>query len=737
MNFESHSMGQNTQSQLEPLDIGRYIALVRRYILRIVGFGLVVAVIAGLVSLSLSAKYQATATLLIEEEGAQVIQIQEVYGIPDNSRNYLSTQFEILKSRELARRTAVDLNLISSSEFNPFHPANTEKFSLRKAISQQLGFYEELELSDDYILEKTVERFWGAISVFPVPGTQLVKITVTSENADLARRAANRIAEGYIESQLEAKVGLTQQAAGWLTERLADLKEKLELSEKKLQAYRDEHNLVDVSGVGTVISREIDNTSSLLGQARSKRVELESTYRQLKGLPSYTFDSLSTIPTILNNHVVGTLKSQETQAELAVSELAKRYGPLHPKMIAAQSDLDAVRASMLTQMNRVAISIESDYLAAKSREKTLEETLSTAKDSARDINRVEFTLKEIEREVDTNRALYTTFYERMSETSATGDMQTANARIIDPAVLPQIPSWPNRKMIIMMAFGASLAFGLAIVVLRDFLDSTIKNAEEVDRKLKAPMLGLLPLVNLGLKDEDAAEKAAATAFTDEAQTGFAESVRTLRTSITLTGLENPAQVILVTSSVPGEGKTTTACNIAEAFGQMEKVLLIDADMRRPTMAKKLGLEPGKPGLSNAVAYPDTIQDSIQTVEGLNIDVMSAGPIPPNPLELLASKKFREILESLRGQYQRIIIDSAPVHAVSDALYLSTVTDGVVYIVKADDTRDKLAAGGIERLRGSNARILGVVLNQVDVEREAKYGGSYAGYYDNYGYSTQS
>jgi len=718
------------------IDFQRYIGLIRRYFLRISGFAVVIAIVAALIALSLTSKFQATATLLVEEQGAQVIEIQEVYGIPGNSRNYLSTQFEILKSRELARRVVEELNLVEYPEFNPFHPQNMADFSLKRTIMTQLLGPPEMP-SEDEVKERTVDVFWSAVSISPVINTQLVKITVTSKSSELAKKAANRMAEGYIESQLEAKVGLTQQAAGWLTERLADLKDKLETSERKLQAYRDEHNLVDVSGVGTVISREIDNTASLLGQARSKRVELESTYKQLKQLREYSYEELSRIPTILNNHVINTLKGQETQAELAVSELAKRYGPLHPKMIAAQSDLDAVRASMLTQMKRVAVTIESDYLAAKNKEQSLEETLSTAKNSARDINRVEFTLKEIEREVDTNRALYTTFYERMSETSATGDMQTANARVVDPAVRPKSPSSPNRKLIVLIAFAISFCFGVGIVILRDFLDSTIKNAEEVDRKLKSPMLGLLPLVNIGVKDEDAAEKAAATAFTDETQTGFAESVRTLRTSITLTGLENPAQVILVTSSVPGEGKTTTACNIAEAFGQMEKVLLIDADMRRPTMAKKLGLEPGKPGLSNAVAYPDTIQDSIQTVEGLNIDVMSAGPIPPNPLELLASKKFREILESLRGQYQRIIIDSAPVHAVSDALYLSTVTDGVVYIVKADDTRDKLAAGGIERLRGSNARILGVVLNQVDVEREAKYGGSYAGYYDNYGYSTQS
>ncbi|WP_370216328.1 GumC family protein [Thalassolituus sp.] len=735
----SINQGQNPFSmndESQPIDFSRYLGLVRRYLFRIIGFALALAVIAALAAVSLTSKYQATATLLIEEQTAQVIQIQEVYGIPGNSRNYLSTQFEILKSRELARRVVEELNLVENPEFNPFHSKNLEKFSIKKSIREQIFGKPEMP-SSEFILEKTVDRFWASVTVVPVAGTQLVKITVTSMSGELAKKAANRMAEGFIESQLEAKIGLTQQAAGWLTERLTDLKDKLDASEQKLQTYRDENNLVDVSGVGTVVSREIDNTSSLLGQARAKRVELETTYRQLKKLGTYTYDNLSSIPTILNNQVIGTLKSQETKAELAVSELGKRYGPRHPRMVAAQSDLDAVRTSLMTQMKRVALTIESDYLAALSKERSLERTLSSARDSAREINRKEFTLKEIEREVETNRALYTTFYERMSETSATGDLQTANARVIDPAVRPDSPTSPNRKLIVLGTFLAGVLFGIGVILLRDFLDSKIKNAEDVDRKLKAPMLALLPLLKLGKKSDDEAAAEAAKAFIDDEQVAFAESVRTLRTSISLAGLEHPSQVILMTSSTPGEGKTTTACNIAEAFGQLEKVLLIDADMRRPTMAKKLGLEPGKPGLSNAVAYPETLQDCIQSVEGMNIDVMAAGPIPPNPLELLASKKFREILETLRGQYQRIIIDSAPVLAVSDALYLSTVTDGVVYVVKADDTRDKLAIGGLDRLRGSNARIMGVVLNQVDVEKEAKYGGSYAGYYDTYGYSTQS
>jgi capsular exopolysaccharide synthesis family protein len=512
---------------------------------------------------------------------------------------------------------------------------------------------------------------------------------------------------------------------------LGGLKDKLDVSERKLQEYREANGLVDVEGVNTLVAKEIDQITEQLIDARARRLELRGTYEQLQSLDVKTFESLSSLPTILNNPLVVNLRESETDVELKVSELSKRYGPLHPKMIAAQSDLEAVRESMLTQMMRIASGIENDFVVAKAKESSLQEALNNSKKEVRELNRTEFALNEHLREVRSNRKLYDTFFNRISETSATGDLQTANARVVDPAILPDVPVKPNKKLMVLLAMVVSGMFGVALAFLLDILDSTIKNSDDVDRKLDTPMLGLLPLI--GSKKNVAKSELLVRAFVDDAEHGFRESVRTVRTGLTLASMSEPAQVILFTSSVPGEGKTTSSCNIAEAFGQMEKVLLIDCDMRRPSVAKKFGLPGNKPGLSNAVAYPDTLDECIQTVNELGIDVISAGPIPPNPLELLASKNFKEIVEKLRGRYQRIIIDSAPIHAVSDALYLSTIADGVVYVVKADSTSDKMANKGLERLSDHNARVLGVVLNQVDIKREAKYAESYAGYYDSYGY----
>jgi capsular exopolysaccharide synthesis family protein len=596
-------------------------------------------------------------------------------------------------------------------------------------------FGEAEPLTEEEILAKTVDTFWAAVSISPVRKTQLVKVSVDSESAEMARVAANAMAQQFIESQLDAKVEVTQQAAGWLSDRLGGLKAKLEASERKLQQYREDNDLVDVEGVDTLVAKEIDQITEALVEARARRLELQGTYEQLQSLGALNYDNLSSLPSIISNPVVVNLRDAETQAELKVSELKKRYGPLHPKMIAAESDLEAVRESVLTQMKRIATSIESNYLVAQSKENSLEKALRNSKSDVRNLNRTEFTLSEYQREVRTNRQLYEAFFNRVSETSATGDLQTANARVVDPAIKPVEPIKPNKKLIVLLALVVSGMFGVALAFLLDILDSTIKNLDDVERKLDVPMLGLLPLV--GKKQDAGDAEQMVRAFVGEGMDGFRESVRTLRTGLTLASMEQPASVILVTSSVPSEGKTTTSTNIAEAFGQMEKTLLIDCDMRRPSVAKKLGVAPNVPGLSNAVAYPDMLDECIQSRPELGIDVVSAGPIPPNPLELLGSKNFRDILDTLRGRYQRIIIDSAPMQAVSDALYLSTLVDGVVYVVKADATKDKLAQDGLSKLDNNNARVLGVVLNQVNIDREAKYADSYSGYYDVYGYSSKS
>jgi capsular exopolysaccharide synthesis family protein len=730
-------MNMNNSGTVEVIDLGHYWSVVRRQFKKIIALSSVATLISILVVLSLIPKYSATSTLLIEASESKVLSIEEVYGLSGNGSEYFLTQFEILKSRDMASRVVEKLNLVNSAAVNPFHASNKKSFSIKASILAMINGEPEPP-TEKQILVSTVDNFWSAVSISPVRKTQLVKISFESEDASFAPIAANAVADAYVESQLEAKVGLTKQAADWLGARLGGLKEKLDISEYKLQEFREKNNLIDIKGVTTLVTKELDQVAGRLVSVRIELLDFKTSYNQLQSLKDMSYNSLSSLPFILDNSLVVRLKESESTAGLKVSELSDRYGAKHPKMMAARSDLKSVRASLLTQMVLIAEGIENDYSAAKSKERSLVEALDETKARMLSINRTEFELSDYVRNARANRALYETFFTRINETAETSTLRTANARIVDPAIAPKGAFKPKKKLIVMLVLVVSLMFGVAMAFLLDVLDSTIKHPDDVDYKLNTSMLGLLPLLpaskDKASKDKATVEYSHVTAFMHGDHAGFKESVRTLRTSITLASLEKPVQTLLFASSVPSEGKTTSSVNLACAYGQMEKVLLIDADMRRPTVAKQLRLPQGSRGLSNAVAYPEMLDDSIHSIEDLGIDVMPAGAIPPNPLELLSSKNFSDILETLKTRYTKIIIDSAPLQAVSDALYLSTLTDGIVYVVKADATRDKLIKSGLSRLDDANARILGVVLNQVDVEKEARYGGTYDGYYDNYNYN---
>ncbi len=378
------SMNSNLNSRdsaVEVIDLGHYWNVVRRQLKKIIALSVVTTLIAILVVFSLTAKYSATSTLLIEASESKIVSIEEVYGLNGGNSEYLLTQFEILKSRDMAKRVVEKLELVNYAEFNPFHPSNEKGFSLKAFL---LGEGDAEPPTPEDIINKTTDVFWEAVSISPVRKTQLVKISVMSESPELAQSAANAMANAYIESQLEAKVGLTQQASEWLTDRLGGLKASLSISEKNLQAFREANNLVDVKGVSTLVADELGQITSKLVDARSIRLEVESNYNQIKQLDELSYESLTSLQFILADPLISRLTETQSNTELKVAELSKRYGAKHPKMIAAQSDLDAVKESVLSQMKKLATGIENSFATAKAKEASLLKSLEiTKKENAR------------------------------------------------------------------------------------------------------------------------------------------------------------------------------------------------------------------------------------------------------------------------------------------------------------------------------------------------------------------
>ncbi|MCP5175288.1 MAG: polysaccharide biosynthesis tyrosine autokinase [Moraxellaceae bacterium] len=645
--------------QDDTIDLRHYWRVLMRFKWGIIGLAIAVTLAAVFIVSAMRPVYKASVTLMIEQkQGKTLASVDDVYGADITGKEYLQTQFEILKSRELAARVVRELNIAE----HPDYIAKTETEMAEKAWWQAIDWKQYLPAgheqnpipSEEEKFIKLVDEFMKHLSVEPVRQTQLVKVSFESYDRALTAQVANAMAKAYINSQMEARITLTQNAADWLSTRLGALKANLETSEKKLQEYREQNNLV-----------ENGDKTGVLGLSAEQLTQI-------------------------NQRV--------TAAQFKVAEISQRYGDKHPALIQAKLELaEAQRA------------------------------FNEAKDASLELSRKEFRFQELQREVQTNRNLYDTFFTRIKQANDSLELQTANARVIDPAVTPSAPFKPRKGLLVALALVLSVMFGALLAFMLDYLDSTFKGAEDVEDKLGVSMLGMVPLVKQKKKDSGA------LLFLDDKQKSYAEAMRTVRTSVVLSGIDKPHKTILMTSSVPSEGKSTSSTNLAIALGQMERVLLIDADLRKPTIAKVLNLPPNSPGLSNLVAGTATVEDCILHMEDANIDVLTSGLIPPNPSELLSSQKFADLLHMLAQSYDRIIIDSPPTLLVSDALVMSKVVDAVVYVIRSDITTHQTVRTGVNRLLAVKAPIIGVILNKVNMKKAAQYYGAYSSYYAYGGY----
>ncbi|WP_312168664.1 GumC family protein [Stutzerimonas kunmingensis] len=702
----------------------------------IISLVLVVTMVAILAVLAITPIYRAAATLLIEQKGTKVVSIEQVYGLDGAGSEYLQTQFELLKSRALAERVVRQLNLTTHPEFDPRQQPEPlidisgllANFNFSKMVPATMpGDLEDPEvLTEADIFDQVTLEFMERTTIEPQGKSQLVKVQVDMADAHTAAIAANALANGFIESQLEATMDMSMTATNWMNSRLGELRTKLKDSEDRLQAFREAENLVDVDGVATISAAELTLTGDRMIDARRQRAEAESQYRQVQAMRGGGWERLATIPAVLGHPLIQQFKAEQAKAQAKVEELSKRYGPRHPAMTGAQSELSAASGSLRGQVEQIVAGIERNYQLAMANENSLQASFNANKSQIQDISRKEFQLRELQREVDGNRALYDTFMTRLKETAATADLESANARVVDPATVPSDPIKPKKALIVAIAALLALFAGVGLTLLLDALNNTFKSTEEIENRLNIPVLGILPQLKMQERSE------LARMFTSDKDKSFSESIRTIRTGVVLSGIDHPHKVMVITSSIPGEGKSTVSVNLAFALGQMERVLLIDADLRRPTLAKSFGFPVGTPGLANLIAGTARLEECIQHVDG--IDMLSAGTVPPNPLELLSSPRFAKALEVLKNKYDRVIIDSPPTQAVSDAIVLSTFADSLLYVVKSASTHIPLVEKGVGQLLQNNAPIKGVVLNQVDIKKAKRYGYSYGGYYDYYGYS---
>ena len=703
----------------EPLDLRHYWNVINRNKWPIVGLALTVALLTSLIVFTMTPIYRASATLLIESQEAKVVSIEEVYGVDTRNQDYYATQIEILGSRPIAESVVDSLQLIDQPEFRP----DNKRLTLPSTANDRTS---QLELD---MRQRVVESYLDKLSIEALPDTLLVRVQFDSSSPKLAATIANSHANAYIANLLDVRGHATMLAAEWMEKRLESLGQQLLSSEAKLQAYREKEQLVDVAGLRALPSQDITDLSSKLLDVRQALAAAEIAYLQVRPAAG-KIENLRGVPAVLADAGVRQSQATHAAAQQAVAELEKRYGPSHPRMVEAQAELAQATENLNQQAATVAESIRNEYEAAKSEEAAIVAALDRARQQYQNVGRKESTLNSLQQAVDTNRQLYELFYKRLTETSATGDLENAQARIIEPAMVPRVPARPKKLQIVSIAVTLSLLLGVGAAFLFDFLDATIKGSADVEGELKRPLLGMVPL----LKDESlrAVSMLHKNDDTRDVDPRFAEAMRTIRTAISLDSLDVPHKIILVTSSVGDEGKSIVALNLAIAFARAEKTLLLDADMRRPSVRKMLGLQRDVPGLSELLASDARLIECVTRTAVEDLDAISTGFIPPDPLELLSSARMARALKVLANDYARIIVDCPPILPVSDAAVLSKYAHSILFVVKADATpvpQIKNALGLLERI---DAPITGIILTQLDTRKAEKYSDyGYAGYYAPY------
>ncbi len=706
----------------ETLDLVEYWRSITKRKWSILGLVALVALITTLIVFSLKPLYRATATVMIEQSKSKVVSIEEVYNsMGGGNREYYQTQVEIIKSRELARKVVERLKLTTHPEYDPRQATNDGM----KAWLPMNWFKSNEPMTEEQVQKNVIRGFINGLQVQPVRNSQLVQISFTANDKELAALVPNTLADVFIENDLESKVKMTQKASAWLTGQMGELRAKLEGSERSLQDYRERERIVDVKGVAlSGAAKALEEATSGLVSARTKRAEAESLFNQVQaarqGKSAINVDS---IPAVLRHPTVQRMKEIEAEAEKKLAEASKRYGPEHPKMVQASSELNSARDNTKRQMETVMSGVAKEYEIARANEQAIANALGQSKSEIQGINRKEFQLGVLEREAQANRQLYDMFLNRFKETNISADLQSTVARVVDPSIVPGSAYAPKKSQIVSIAAAVALIIGMMLSLLLDRINNTVNTAGEVEGRLGVPMLGYLQKMESGGKKSMKTEMA----FLTDSQSLFSESIRTIRTSVLMSALDVQKKVILITSSVPEEGKTTVSFNLACALAQVKRVLLIDADMRRPKINRVIGIAKDAKGLSHLVAGVAQVSECIVKHEQGGFHILTAGFVPPNPLEMLSSAKFADVIDKLKDAFDVVLIDSPPVQLVSDAVVLSQLADTVLYVVKADSTPYPLARGGLRRLAMANAPILGVVLNQLDLERAEKYYGEYSGY----------
>lgn len=726
---------QSPSQEADEFDLQAILRVLSRRRWAIISVSLTVLVLSVLTAFQLVPRYTAEAVLMLDIRKSQVVNIEAVMSGLSPEAAAIRSEVDVLSSRTIAAQVVDRLKLATDPEFNPalrtepslletLHPRTWIPESWRAALGGAEPEAQDPEILAEDERTRLVDAVRGGFKVSTDGRSYSLRISYTSLDPRKAARITNAFAEVYLNDQLEAKFEATRRANDWLSTRLTELQEQVRVAENSVQLFREQNNLIQARGA-TVSGQQLTELNSQLVIARTERGQAEARLRAAQRATT-TLDSIESAAEVMASPLIQRLREQESQVRRKEAELSNRYGARHPTMINVRAELADLQQKIGEEVRRIVQSLANQLDVARAKEQSLQASLSELEGISGDNSRAEVQLRELERQAEANRVLYENFLGRSKETREQQDLQTADARLISEAVPPVVPSFPNKKLIVALGALGGLFLGLLAAFALERLDRGFRGAEQVEALLHSPVLAQVP--SLAGRTKQKPEEY----VLEKPMSSFAEALRSLRTALHYSNVDKPPKVIVVTSTIPREGKSTLCLCFARAAAKAgSRVLLIDADLRRPRIAKAMGVE-AKGNLAELLAGEKDAADVIQIDELSGAHMITARPDTPNPQDLLSSRQMEKFITGARDLYDIIIIDTPPVLAVSDAAAVSKIADVVLYVVHWGSTKREMVVNGMKQLRAYNAPVAGVVLSQVDLKKHARYGyGDYGYYYGKY------
>jgi len=640
--------------------------------------------------------FSATVRIQIDRESSNPLNMREAVSLDSREQDYLQTQFKNILSRSLIESVVDTLKLREDSRYS-------KAMDVVEAVSQD-------------------------IAVVPIRLSRLVDVRVEHPNPETASKIANTLAKNFIEQNLDQKVNSSFQAMTWLMTQVADAKNKVEKSEADLQTYRQEFNEVSLEDGENIVRQSLLQAQTELSRVRAESAQAQQAVTEIVRLVN-DGQPIDAIPAVAQNPVVQEIRTQ-IDIELAnLAALLKRYRDKYPTVIAARSKLEVLQNSLALECEKQLQTLRNNALILKKSEERLTQLVAAETQQQQELNRLKIKYDMLKRDAENNKTIHSNVLIRMKETELMSRMNSNNMRIVDLATIAQRPVKPRVVLTILAGLVAAIGVSLGLALFVSYLDDSIKSQEDIENHLRLPFLGYIP----NIKTNSVVERDLQAHL--HPQSNAAEGFRTIRATLSLTHKPEKVRVISVTSTIPSEGKSLVASNLAIVLAQTGlRTLLVDADLRRPSVHKAYQLH-SPVGLSAFLTNEiEDLSELTHTTEVPNLDVICCGAIPNNPSELIGSNRMAEFLERVKGQYDRVVLDCPPVSAVSDPLIISAKSDGIVYVTKFNKIRREHGRKSVQRIQNAGIQVLGVVINDIDFEGKDSYYYSYY-YYQNRYYSS--